>query len=213
MQNRIMGLLLGLCVIASGAAAQDGARVAAESVRARWEHANFELRGDAQRAALKALTEDCDGVARARDAGAALLTWCGISYSSYAGVKGGLGALGAAKEARRLLERAVSIERGAVNGAALCSLGTLYAKVPGWPLGFGSDDKAERYLTEALQVAPSDIDNNYFMADFLYAEQREPEARHYLERARHAAQRPGREIADRGRQAEIRSLLARINHQ
>jgi tetratricopeptide (TPR) repeat protein len=184
----------------------------AAAIRSQWEHANFELEGKAQLQGLEALAERCDTALESPVASAELLTWCGIVNSSYAGAKGGLGALSYAKRARKLFEQALSVDRHAVDGAALCSLGTLYAKVPGWPIGFGDDDKAESYLREALEIAPGDIDNNYFMADYLAEEGREEEARHYLELASQAPARPGREITDHGRQDEIRALQARIDH-
>lgn len=200
----LMALAPGIAGAQSGPGAGD--------IRARWEHANFELTEDARIDALEELSEQCNQAAMADGQNAELLTWCGITWSSYAGVRGGLGALGTAKRARTLLERAVAIDRGVVNGAALCSLGTLYAKVPGWPLGFGDDEKAEAFLSEALRLAPDDLDNNYFMADFLVSDKREAEALPYLERAAQTAPRPDREIADRGRQVDIRDLMAKIDH-
>lgn len=206
--GRVSGLLLSLVAVI--AVAQDGEPVAADAIRARWEHANFELSGSARENALGEVAEACEAATGARSGDAALLTWCGITHSSYAGARGGLGALGEAKRARALLERAVEADRGALNGAALCSLGTLYAKVPGWPLGFGDDEKAEKYLREALAVGPNDIDNNFFMADFLYGEHRREEALRYLQLAQQAGPRPGREVADRGRRAEIRQLATKL---
>ncbi|TXS95401.1 hypothetical protein FV139_05810 [Parahaliea maris] len=200
---------LALCLGTTVAVAQDNT-VSADDIRARWEHANFELSGDAREHALEEVAAACEQATGTHREDAALLTWCGITHSSYAGAKGGLGALGEAKRARALLEQAVEADRSVLNGAALCSLGTLYAKVPGWPLGFGDDERAEKYLQEALTVAPDDIDNNYFMADFLYGEHRREEALKYLQHAQQASPRPGREVADRGRQVEISQLATQL---
>lgn len=136
------------------------------------------------------------------------LIWQGIILSSWAGAKGGLGALGLAKKARAAYEAAIRIDAKALQGSALNSLGVLYYKVPGWPLGFGDKDKAGELIQQALTINPTGIDPNYFYADYLMARKRPAEAIPYLERALQAPPRPGREIADAGRRAEARKLLA-----
>jgi len=39
-----------------------------------------------------------------------------------------------------------------LNGSVYNSLGSLYAKVPGWPLGFGDKKKAQAYFEKALAI-------------------------------------------------------------
>jgi tetratricopeptide (TPR) repeat protein len=106
--------------------------------------------------------------------------------------------------------RAVDIDPTALDGSAYTSLGTLYYKVPGFPLGFGDHDKAEHMLQKALKQNPNGIDPNYFYAEFLFEEERYPEALQYLDKASKAAPRPGREVADKGRRAEIAALAAKV---
>lgn len=77
---------------------------------------------------------------------APLLIWSAIIDSSWAGAKGGLGALSLVKEARNNLEKAIEIDPNALQGSAWTSLGALYYQVPGWPIGFGDKDKAEEML-------------------------------------------------------------------
>ncbi|MDX9740032.1 MAG: hypothetical protein RBT81_02465 [Gammaproteobacteria bacterium] len=139
-----------------------------------------------------------------------LLIWTGIITSSYAGAAGGLSALGAAKDARASFERALQIHPGAQDGAAYTSLGSLYSQVPGWPLGFGNDDKAEDLLRKGLEVNPAGMDANYFYADHLARQGRWSLARTHLERARSAPPRPDRPLADQARLAEIDSLLKEV---
>ena len=75
------------------------------------------------------------------------------------------------------------------------SLGVLYYKVPGSPIGFGDKDKARELLLRALAVNPQGIDANYFYAEFL-VESRQPDlALPYLERVLQAPARPGRPLA------------------
>ncbi len=138
------------------------------------------------------------------------LVWEGIIVSSWAGEKGGLGALGLVKQARSLYEQAMKLDDKALDGSAYGSLGVLYYKVPGWPLGFGDKDKARELLLKALAINPQGIDPNYFYAEYLVETRHPEEAVPYLERALQAPPRPGRQIADTGRREEARALLAKI---
>lgn len=138
------------------------------------------------------------------------LVWEGIVLSSWAGEKGGLGALGLVKQAKALYESAIQIDGNALDGSAYNSLGVLYYKVPGWPIGFGDKAKAGELLQRALAVNPDGIDANYFFAEYLVETKKPEQAVAYLERALKAPARPGREIADAGRRDEARALLERL---
>ncbi|HEU5284686.1 MAG TPA: tetratricopeptide repeat protein [Burkholderiales bacterium] len=135
------------------------------------------------------------------------LVWEGIIVSSWAGAKGGIGALGLAKRAKAHYEAALKIRPDVLDGSAYNSLGVLYYKVPGWPVGFGSDRKAQELLQKALAVNPRGIDPNFFYGEFLVEQGKPREAMTYLERALQAPPRPGRDIADAGRREEARKLL------
>ncbi|HCM9673966.1 hypothetical protein M8R84_20305 [Enterobacter hormaechei] len=141
---------------------------------------------------------------------APLLIWSAIIDSSWAGAKGGLGALSLVKEARNNLEKAIEIDPNALQGSAWTSLGALYYQVPGWPIGFGDKDKAEEMLKKALAINPEGIDPNYFYGDYLLKEKKTDQARLYLTKALKAPPRPGREIADNGRRHDIERDLASI---
>lgn len=82
--------------------------------------------------------------------------------------------------------------------------------MPGWPIGFGDGDKADQLLREALKINPNGIDSNYFWADHLYRQKRYAEATAALHKALQAPPRPGRELADQGRRADIAALLKAI---
>jgi len=138
------------------------------------------------------------------------LIWYGIIEGSYAGAKGGLGALSHVKNAKRTLERAIEIDPKALDGSALTSLGSLYYQVPSWPIGFGDDKKALEFLRQGLAVNPTGIDANFFYGEFLFRSGDHTGAEQALKKARQAAARPGREVADEGRRQEIDQLLAKI---
>jgi len=175
-----------------------------------WALVTYELSPEMKADALASLGEQADSLVEQHPDDPELLIWQGIVLSSYAGEAGGLGALGAAKRARAALERALEIDPAAMSGSALTSLGTLYHKVPGWPVGFGSDKKAREYLSRALQINADGIDPNYFMGEFLFDEGEYAAAEQYLRKALAAPDRPGRELADRGRRGEIQALLGRV---
>jgi tetratricopeptide (TPR) repeat protein len=204
------GLLLGLVCVFGATQALAEVSDEVHQFQTRWAQVNYELEGDAQLEAFEKLAAEAGSYAEAHADDAGAWIWSGIIKSTYAGAKGGLGALGLAKESKRDLERAMEIDADALDGSAYASLGTLYYSVPGWPVGFGDDDKAEELLQKALNLSPEAIDNNYFYASYLVSRKRYDEARDYFERARHAPARPDRPLADSGRQEEIRLALEAI---
>lgn len=175
-----------------------------------WAKANYQLSGKEQEAAFETLISALEKNLEQQPKDANLLIWLGITKSTLAGARGGLGALSLAKGARAALEEAIDVAPNALDGSAYASLGTLYHKVPSWPLGFGDDKKARNLLEKALQINPAGIDPNYFYAEFLYDEKAYVEAKEHVLAARAAAPRPGRPLADQGRQQEIEELLRKI---
>jgi len=196
-------------LLLSGFAAQ--ANDALASLQLKWAQATYQTDGDARVDALTALADEARTACLADCAEPGLLIWKGIITSSLAGEKGGLGALGLAKEAKSSLEAALDLDDQALDGSAYTSLGTLYHKVPGWPIGFGNDKKAQSLMTKALKINPTGIDANYFMGEYLYDEGEYAKARTHLLTAQNAPARPGRQVADAGRQQEVRELLAKID--
>lgn len=114
--------------------------------------------------------------------------------ASEAGLRGSLGGLRLAREAKELLERAEAISPRAMIESALTSLGSLYAQVPGAPIGFGNRAGDPAYLQRTLAIAPKDIDTNYFMGDLLNREHDFAGAIRVLQRA---PAPPGRAAATR----------------
>lgn len=179
-------------------------------LQGRWAEINYQVPAAQREAEFAKLAAEADTLVRSNPQDAELHIWRGIILSTYAGAKGGLGALELVKQSKASLERALALDPKALLGSAYTSLGALYYQVPGWPIGFGDDQQAEKLLKQALQLNPNGIDPNYFYGDFLFRQARYSEAKRALEKAQAASARPGREVADRGRQAEIAALLAKV---
>ncbi|MBI1198189.1 MAG: tetratricopeptide repeat protein [Phenylobacterium sp.] len=204
--------LAALAASASLAAAQPAPPESQVQALARtWDHVNYELQGQAKAAQAAALAAQADALARQYPGRAEPLVWKAIALSTEAGAKGGLGALSLAKQAKATLEQAEKINPNALgDGSVYTSLGSLYYQVPGFPVGFGDKDKARTYLRKALAANPNGLDPNYFYGDFLYHQGQYAEAEKALQKALAAPARPGREVSDRGRRAEVTSLLAEV---
>lgn len=179
-----------------------------------WSHINYEV-GDpqAQQTQMTRLIDAAAAVAAQNPGHAEPLVWQALALCSEAGFEGGLGALRRARQARELFEQAARLDYRALNGAIPISLGSLYAKVPGFPLGFGDDTKARRYLEEGLAINPDGLDSNYFYGDFLLELKDYGHAAVVLTHALAAPPAPDRPVWDAGRRGEVRALLARAQQK
>ena len=138
MKRLLSALLLSLSVLTVSAHADT-----LLDVQQDWAHVNYDLTGDDQEKAFNTLLEKAEAWVKSQPDSAEAHIWLGIVQSSFAGAKGGLGALSLAKKAKKNFEQALRLDENALNGSAMVSLGVLYHKVPGWPLGFGDDEKAK----------------------------------------------------------------------
>lgn len=192
-------------------AAQDPVMEHVAQLQSEWARIKYQVPDkDDQLAAIRALEERAATVTRANPARPEPKIWEGIILSTDAGIVKGMSALGKVEKAKELLEASLKQDPGALEGSAHTSLGSLYYQVPGWPVAFGDDEKAEAHLKHALQLNPNGIDPNFFYGDFLLQDDRHDEAKIYLERALLAPDRPGRELADAGRRQEIKAALAQM---
>jgi Tfp pilus assembly protein PilF len=112
------------------------------------------------------------------------------------------------KAAKKSLEKALTLDDKALLGSAYTSLGTLYHKVPGWPISFGDDDDAIEYLKKALSIDPNGIDPNYFYGELLYDKRKYKKAMHHLQIAKNS---PVIYPADEYRKNDIESLINKVS--
>ncbi|HNB26271.1 MAG TPA: hypothetical protein PLR41_04880 [Alphaproteobacteria bacterium] len=172
-----------------------------------WAKANYQTPEDQQEKTFEALIAKAEQAVKENPGKPELLAWEAIILSSYAKVQGGFGAMDSAEKARDLLLAAIKLDDKTLGGGAYTSLGALYYKVPGWPIGFGNDAKAKEMLERGLAMNPDGIDQNYFYGDFLLDQGEKDKAKEYLTKALNAPPRPGREDADAGRRQEIAADL------
>jgi tetratricopeptide (TPR) repeat protein len=214
MKKRVFWAAIGLASllqINGAVAAADEMGTAISDLGHAWAKVYYQVPEKQREAQYPALVAQADAVAKQYPAKAEPMIWQAIILSSYAGAKGGLGALDLAEQARDIAAAAAKIDEKALDAGALTSLGVLYYKVPGWPVGFGSDKKAKQYLDRALAIAPGALDVNYFYGDFMIEQGEKEKARIFLEKALQVPPRPGREDADAGRREEIQADLAKLN--
>lgn len=176
-------------------------------LQSRWAEIKYETAADKKQQAFQTLIEQAKHRSSNNPNTPEVLVWEGIILSTYAGEAGGLDALSYVESARDKLLEAEKINPDVLNGSIYTSLGSLYYQVPGWPLSFGDDEKAESYLQKSLAINPLGIDSNYFYADFLLEEGKYEEAIKYFNKAISAPARPNREVADKGRVEEAKSKL------
>ena len=202
----VAALVVSLSSMARAAGVEDSVA----EVQRDWEAIRYQAPPAEREKKFEALATKAHQVSEAFPGRSEPMIWEGIVVSSLAGEKGGLGALGLVKQAKSLYETAIQVDGTALDGSAYNSLGVLYYKVPGWPIGFGDKNKARELLQKALSINPRGIDPNFFYGEYLVESKRPEEAVPYLERALQAPARPGRSIADAGRREEARTLLDRL---
>ena len=207
-----MAFAVALLPVALPAVAQDASLTAELSdIQQSWDQANYQsANAEEKKRQLEALSARSEALARKYPRRAEPLVWEGIVLSTYAGAKGGLGALSLAKKSRDCLLEATRIDPAALKGSAFTSLGALYYKVPGWPIGFGDHDKATEFLNKALAFNPDGMDPNYFAGELLFEQGEYARSLQHLQKALAASPRPDRPVADAGRRAEIDTLVAKV---
>jgi tetratricopeptide (TPR) repeat protein len=204
--------ILAICIgsMSSNAQPKESFEQQLLSIQHSWAKVNYELSGDIQEEKFEQLEKQASSLVYSFPQRAEAWVWQGIIHSSYAGAKGGLGALSLAKKAKKSFEKALEIDDAVLLGSAYTSLGVLYHKVPGWPIAFGDDDDAKSLLEKALALNPSGIDPNYFYGELMFDDGEYKLANEHLLRAKNAPKRVLRPLADQYRREEVSALLAKV---
>ncbi len=88
------------------------------AIQTDWATANYSTAEKEREAAFDKLIARAAAFSSQNPQRAEALIWEGIVLSTAAGVKGGLGALGLAKQSREKLEAAIAIDANALDGSA-----------------------------------------------------------------------------------------------
>lgn len=192
------------------AAAWAGMPEDVKAINDSWAHITYEVKGSStQTKALDKLAAQAAVVVKRYPNQSEPLLWQGIVRSEQANRANIFHKLSLATEARDILARAYALDHHAANGGAAMSLGVLYYKVPGSPIGFGDKPRALRLLREALSQDPNGLDANYFMGDYMLDQGENAAARSYLQKALRAPHDTSRPAWDAGRRRAVRALLAK----
>jgi tetratricopeptide (TPR) repeat protein len=180
-----------------------------------WEHVKLEVvdRDDRERQ-MADLAQRAAKIAEQYENIPDPIVWIGIITSEQASLANENGsrlkALGLAKRARDILEMVEKTDPATMDAAAPTTLGLLYDHVPGFPLGFGDKARARNYHQEAVRIAPSGLDANYFYGEFLYHLGERDEAIKVLEHALTVPKLSNRPTWDKSRRDEIRKMLSQL---
>jgi tetratricopeptide (TPR) repeat protein len=219
MRNKLLPALVGAaiaCLAHGPALASNNKSMDADihSVELQWEHIKFEEDGSPnQFAHIDALANFAATLVQKYPGRPEPLIWEGIVTSEEAGMANTLNAIGYAKKAKGILEEAYQKDPGALDAGAPTSLGVLYYRVPGFPFGFGDNDKARQLLAQAVSLAPNGMDANYFYADFLMGQHEYAAAYKILKHAMSLPAQPKRPLWDKNRRAVIKELMTKAQAQ
>lgn len=222
MCRRIMGIfvVLAACLCLaiptrSLAAANPALNAAILRLAQDWEHIKFqETDKNLQEKQMAALADRATQIVQQYQGQPDAEIWLGIIISEQASMASENGspfkALGFAKQARSILEKVEKVDPYALDAGAPTSLGVLYYRVPGWPVGFGDKQKARQLLEEAVRDAPKGLDANYFYGDFLMEQHEYPAAEKVFRYALTLPPHPDRPIWDKSRRLVMQDDLAKM---
>lgn len=134
-----------------------------------------------------------------------VLTWAGIITVTRAEAFRDIYSIFDIRKAKKIFEKAISINPNSLHSAAEVSLAALYYKTPIWPIGIKDTEKAERMLTHSLKVFPTNIEANYFYADYLIYSGKINKSKPYYIYALEAPIRLDRVYADKYRKTKLKS--------
>lgn len=107
------------------------------------------------------------------------LFWKAASMGKMAEDGGVLNALKMLRPMEELLLKVVTLDEKYENAGAHRALGRMYHKLPGFPISFGSNQKALQHLQRAHELFPRDVITRAFFAELLFDVGRTEEARRH----------------------------------
>lgn len=109
------------------------------------------------------------------------LFWKAAAMGKMAEDSGVLNALRMLRPMEHLLLNVVALDEKYENAGGHRALGRMYHKLPGFPISFGSNQKALKHLKRAHDLFPQDVITRAFYAELLYDEGKITEARKHAD--------------------------------
>jgi len=182
--KQIMAFLLVLAFYFIPVTAKaDTVQLAVQHIESEWAHIHYRVAKEQQNTAFQALLSEINRLKIQHPDQAEFIIQEAIITATNAENINAFSALSAIYTARDLLLHAIELNPNALEGAAFVTLGSLYYLVPGWPIAYGNNAKAQTLLEKALLINPNTIDANFFYGDFLASQGRQQKALVYFQRA------------------------------
>ncbi|CAG1023387.1 hypothetical protein DOJK_02280 [Patescibacteria group bacterium] len=188
--ERMKKLLFAALLFVSSTVFADELKDELNRIELTWAKTYYEQPKQQQTIVYPQLLEQLEQLSKTYPNEAGILYWQGLIKAAYAEHQNPVAALDAIHEVRNLLTKAIAINPNVMNGAAYVVLGTLYDKVPQWPIAFGDDKTAKEMLETALKINPNGVASNYFYGEFLLDHDQEQAAVDYFKKALIATVRP-----------------------
>lgn len=109
------------------------------------------------------------------------LFWKAAAMGKMAESSGIVSALRMIGPMEKMLLKVVTLDEKYENAGAHRALGRIYHKLPGFPISFGSNQKALMHMKRAHELFPRDVITRAFYAELLYDVGRKEEARKHAD--------------------------------
>jgi tetratricopeptide (TPR) repeat protein len=179
----IFNLLLVSLLIPLSALAEDSVSAELATFMDRISEINLNYEVEGQEPHHEALLKEVEAYFDQHQDQAEAWVLIALAKASYARSQG-IGALGLMKEVRRELEQAMEIDTKVMGGYAYSFLGRLYFTLPAWPISYGSNKKAKRYIEESLSINDQSMENHFSYGNFLSQQKQYDLARQHFEKAK-----------------------------
>ena len=174
------------CLLSATSCFADNLDFKLKQIESEWEQVDASNNKAQQLKAFPRLLEQATALANDYPAKAEPIILQASIILTQARIQGPFAALKSVHRAKDLLQKSLAIDPKASNGSANVTMGVLYYKVPGWPIAFGDEEKAQQMLIKALEINPQGIDSNFFYGEYLLTQDKQEEAIKYLRRAANA---------------------------
>lgn len=203
-------LALTLCVVTPAHAAFDDELA---TLQQHWATARYQTTGDDRTTQLGKLVGEADSFTKKYSDKADGYIWSAVIRGSLAEAMHNMSALAVINEAKANLEQAIAVDPAAEESHAYGILGLMYARMPGWPVAFGDNKKAQEMLKKGLETSPNGMNVNYFNAQYWFDKGDYKKAQSHIEKALQAPSpySPAAALVAANRQREMHELSERIN--